>query len=257
MSKLTKKLLESEIDDKLAKALIEKFVDYKREIDASAQEKAEAAVEEAKEQYSKKLVDAISEKTEQLSGLESEVEDLKKSLSEKVTTFLTNSKTEMRDIIAEDMSLDPEFAKAPRILHEVARLVTPFIEDTTLERESRIKDDKLSALAEEIEQLKGRLARKDESIEHQKAKVRAYELLEDLPDSDKDYFQKKLFECTSATEVDDKFMVLKEKVKSDKDSYIEEEVFTQSKGEIIEEDVQDKAPVDSQVERMRKLSGIN
>ena len=262
------KLLNQNIDEAVAEAILSKLVEFKTQIAKNYQAKleeakvglfkhVEAIVEEReneiKEEYSARVLAKLKEKNEIIAEMEESIEQKKEELAEKVNQFLSNSKNEIRSLVEEEIRVDSDTLKANRVVEEIRALVgnQPVVTTTNVD------ENKITRLAEDVEVLKERIGRKDSAITKLKAQLKVYEMVEGVPGSDRDFYLAQLKDVDSINEAEATFNKIKKAVKSSR--YIVEEA-PRSKGR-IQEEVVDHSPRTGKDSKevnafMRKLAGI-
>jgi hypothetical protein len=251
-------LLEQSIPAELGEFILGKLDEYKAKVDATYRAKVEAleesyeqsaeklfafadkliedSQEETRKEYSAVLASRLEEKNEKIESLEEEVEDWKEELSEKVSAFLTNAKDEVRCIVEEEMRVDSEELKAQHLLEQIRAIVG--------EEQARIvsvEEGKVERLEADIESLKERVTQKTRVNESLKTQLHVQQLVESVPEADKEFYLDQLDGAGSINEADERFDRIKGAVRRSRTERLEEEFesFT-ARGELYEsEDLDD------------------
>jgi hypothetical protein len=208
------KLLDFELEDSVAKLLISKLVEYQNKAAKTAQNIIKTSLEEAKKDYSAKLIGTINEKDRKVEQLTTEVSNYKKEMATKVSNFLANTKDEIRDIVAEEIQLDPKFGESQRIVEEMRKIINPVdteVSTKQLNEVTETSNKRIKELNEAVEFLKKRLDSKESANEILKAKNRANELLESVT-SNREIFKAGFSECKSVLCVESTYASLKERL---------------------------------------------
>jgi hypothetical protein len=255
MDKQTK-LLDQDVDQAVADFILKKVDEFKAQVDQRAEAKVNEAKEkfqakadklfahadkvieegrkEAREEFSAKLMAKLDEKNQRIADLEQEVEDFKETLAERVNTFLTNSKDEIRTVMEEESRVDADEFKAQHKLEQIAAVIGI---DTTPKVDS-VDEAKAAKTEEEISILKERVAQKNQVNKYLKAQVRRFELVESVPSADRDFYLERLEGVETVEEADTRFEKIKVALDKARVQQIEEELGTAtSKGTVSEETV--------------------
>lgn len=263
-------LLNTEIPDDVAQAIVGKVKSYKEKLDlefaskskeateAAETEAAEAlaaATEELREEFSARLISKLKEKNDHIARLEESVKRHKEQLVEKVNSFLTNSKGELRSIVEEEIRVDSETLKATRLINDIRALVGNAPVQVPV---SNIDESKYNTLMEETKVLKERLELKNAANNKLKVQLKVYQLLESVPSADYEFYASQMQGVQTLVEAEEKFSRLKKAVKTSKAVDVERTV--QGRGVIVEDKTSHKPRVggsdESSIAQQRKLAGL-
>lgn len=261
-------ILDKNIDEAVATYILKKIDEYKKELDSRHQadkgkliEHADSLVEgrevEIREEYSSRSISKLQEKNEQIEQLEAQFESYKESLSEKVHTFLTNSKEEVRSLVEEEIRTDSEHLKAERQIDEIRAMVG----NVQISQIDSVDEGKVARLSEDVEVLKERLEAKSQSVDKLKARLKTHELIESVPGADKEFYQSQMGNVQSVSEAEDTFARLKKATRAARVQMIDEDtVSVQSVGR-TDEDTTDHSPRnstggDKTINYMKHLAGL-
>lgn len=263
-------LLDTEIPDDVAQAIVGKVKSYKEKLDldfasktkkaaedaeTEAAEALSAATEELREEFSARLISKLKEKNDHIARLEESVKRHKEQLVEKVNSFLSNSKGELRSIVEEEVRVDSETLKATRLINDIRALVgnAPVQVPT-----SNIDESKYNTLMEEVKVLKERLELKSAANNKLKVQLKVHQLLESVPSSDYEFYASQMQGVQTLVEAEEKFSRLKKAVRSSKAVDVERTV--QGRGVIVEDKTSHKPRVGgndgSSIAQQRKLAGL-
>lgn len=243
-----KVLLDEKVDSALVDALLTKIDEYKAKVDQSYQDKLtqlkesfdvsteklfayadnliDEAKQETKKEYSAILASKLDDKNSKIEELQEEIESYKEELSEKVDTFLNNSREDIRTIVEEEIKTDSETLKAQHLIEQVRDLVGS---ETT--KIVSVEEGKVDMLERDIAALKERVDQKTKLTESLKAELRKRELLESVPEADREFFVKSLEGTSTINEVEEGYRKTKAAVRHARaDSLLEEYEEFDSKG---------------------------
>lgn len=270
-------LLDQNIPTEVADFLIKEMEKYKKAVDVKYRKKvneldnllkenaqrvfefSDRLIEESeariREEYSAKLAARLEEKNSKIEELEEEIVSWKDELAERVNLFLTNAKEDVRTIVEEEFRVDAEELKSKHILEQIKDLVV-----TDQSKIVPIEEGKIERLEADIEALKERVAQKTKVNERLKAELHVAQLLESVPEADRDFYSEHLTGADTVYEVDERFERVKNAVRKTRSERLEEEYdHFSSRGNLNEvEDVEDYVRLDKDkivTDRMKELSG--
>jgi len=217
-------------------------------------------VDAIKEEYSARYLTKIEELNSQIAEKEEEKELFKSQLSERVNTFLSNSKDEVRTVVEEEMRLDSEVLKANHLLDEMRSMLG--VSNTPSAAISSVDETKVIRLGEDIEVLRERLESKSTSVRKLRAQLKVYELCESVPSTDREFFVSQLSESETVDEAEEKFGKIKSVIRKRRTQLLEDELSdTDGRGSLDEEEwdvrPQNQPKVNHAINRMKNLAGIN
>ena len=217
-------------------------------------------VDAIKEEYSARYLTKIEELNSQIAEKEEEKELFKSQLSERVNTFLSNSKDEVRTVVEEEMRLDSEVLKANHLLDEMRSMLG--VSNTPSAAISSVDETKVIRLGEDIEVLRERLESKSTSVRKLRAQFKVYELCESVPSTDREFFVSQLSESETVDEAEEKFGKIKSVIRKRRTQLLEDELSdTDGRGSLDEEEwdvrPQNQPKVNHAINRMKNLAGIN
>lgn len=254
---MTKNILDTQIDDKVAELILGKLTEAKKQIAESYEGKIKSREQEIKEEYSARVLVKLKEKNEHIANLEESLENTKEQLAERVSAFLANSKEDVRALVEEEIRVDSDTLKAQRTLDEIRNLV-----GNNPVSIPAVDDGKAQRLAEDVQVLKERLESKNAAIGKLKAQLRVHQLVESVPAGDREFYLSQMKGASSITEADETFKRIKSSVRSARVRAFEQEVRGAETRGIVTESATDHRPrvprenSESVEQRLKSLAGL-
>ena len=147
----------------------------RQEMDKRYRRKLKALRSRIEEEYEREYERRIAQ-------TEAAIERKIRQLGEKVDTFLRNSREEIYRLVTEEVIRNAGNHPALKLQRIKALL-------EGVETASPTDNARLAQLESDVERLKERVEAKDRAIQKLKAKLRVYEILEEVPEPDREYYE--------------------------------------------------------------------